>query len=93
MSQPFLLARDEVSFTLGWDIPSSDGGCPILGYALYRDDGAGGTITTSLDGGALATSYNVFEYAVTLGAGFTGATLRVKVEALTVAYSVESPAL
>lgn len=25
--------------TLNWVEPSSNGGCPILGYALFRDDG------------------------------------------------------
>lgn len=43
------------------------------------DDGAGGTITNSVDGGTLATSYNVFSYTSTLAGTFTGLTIRVKV--------------
>jgi len=30
------------SITVGWQAPASSGGCPILGYAVYVDDGAGG---------------------------------------------------
>ena len=28
------------SMTLEWEPPSSDGGCPVTSYALFRDDGS-----------------------------------------------------
>lgn len=31
------------SITVQWDEPSSNGGCPITGYVVYVDDGAGGS--------------------------------------------------
>jgi hypothetical protein len=40
---------DETTFTLNWDMPSSDGGCTITGYAILRDDGAGSSINIPVD--------------------------------------------
>ena len=37
------------SLTLDWQIPETDGGCPLTGYNLYRDDGDGGSITNEVD--------------------------------------------
>jgi titin len=31
------------SVTISWSAPTSDGGCPISGYRVYVDDGAGGS--------------------------------------------------
>lgn len=31
--------------TISWETPSSDGGCEILGYAVFVDDGALGAFT------------------------------------------------
>jgi hypothetical protein len=31
---------------IGWQAPGSSGGCPIMGYILYMDDGIGGSIST-----------------------------------------------
>jgi hypothetical protein len=31
---------------LEWNPPTENNGCPLTGYELYRDDGAGGVITT-----------------------------------------------
>jgi hypothetical protein len=27
--------------TIAWQPPHNDGGCPVTGYAVYRDDGTG----------------------------------------------------
>lgn len=37
------------SITLEWFEPSDNGGCPILGYAVYRNDGKNGLITTEVN--------------------------------------------
>lgn len=37
------------SYTLSWEEPEDDGGCPILSYAVYRNDGQGGAITTEVN--------------------------------------------
>ena len=35
--------------TLNWYEPQSNGGCPIIGYALYRDDGISGEPTIEIN--------------------------------------------
>ena len=36
---PTITATTSDSMTLTWEAPSDDGGCPIVGYAVFRDDG------------------------------------------------------
>jgi len=93
MALPTVEAVDETTVTLGWCLPADDGGCPITGYALFRDDGAGGTISNAVDAGTVANKPYLFSHTATLGAGFTGKTVRVKVEALNSIGSTLSPAL
>jgi hypothetical protein len=45
VAAPRLLTTTESSATIRWSPPGDDGGCPISGYKIYRDDGAEGTIT------------------------------------------------
>jgi hypothetical protein len=35
---PFRISTSTTSITLGWNEPLDDGGCPITGYAIYRDE-------------------------------------------------------
>ena len=43
-NRPYRITADTSApyITIGWQAPSSDGGCPILGYSVHVDDGAGG---------------------------------------------------
>jgi hypothetical protein len=34
---------------IGWQAPKFDGGCPITGYAVFRNDGLGGTSWTEVN--------------------------------------------
>jgi hypothetical protein len=81
---PTLFYSTETSVTLRWGQPDDDGGCEVSGYKMYRDDGAGGAITTpvSFDNGAdlVAEPYK-FEHVVVLGAAFAGQTVRFQLEA------------
>lgn len=70
-----------------------NGGCSVSGYLIYRDDGAGGPITTSVDPGTVANQPNLFSHTATLGVGFTGKTIKVIVEAINSIGSVKSPSL
>lgn len=36
---PTLVSTTSTSIILSWTEPISNGGCPITGYALFRDDG------------------------------------------------------
>ena len=42
---PYRVSGTRTELTLGWQIPTSDGGCSLIGYNLYKDDGNQGTIT------------------------------------------------
>lgn len=42
---PYRITSTSDSITIGWDPPSDNGGCQILGYAVFVDDGAGGDFT------------------------------------------------
>jgi hypothetical protein len=46
---PYKISSTNTSIVIGWEEPSDDGGCPITSYAIFRDDGAGGTITTEVN--------------------------------------------
>jgi hypothetical protein len=61
-----------VSITLRWLAPSDYGGCPLIGYRLFRDTGAGGSISTEVDNALVANQLNLNEYVVALGGGATG---------------------
>lgn len=46
---PYKVSGDQTSLTLGWVPPSSDGGCPIIGYKLLTDGGSGGALNIEPD--------------------------------------------
>ena len=46
---PRRLSSTATTITIGWDKPADDGGCPILDYAVYRDDGDGSAITEEVN--------------------------------------------
>ena len=46
---PYRLSGTRTKLTLRWLIPAEDGGCPLTGFNLFRDDGASGSITTEVD--------------------------------------------
>lgn len=37
------------SLLIAWEAPLSDGGCPITGFSVYRDDGANGDVSTEVN--------------------------------------------
>jgi hypothetical protein len=46
---PVRVTGDRTDLLLSWLIPSNDGGCALTGFNLYRDNGAGGSITVEVD--------------------------------------------
>ena len=94
---PRLFAQSSTSVTLRWEHPDDDGGCPVSGYKIYRDDGADGAITTPVTfeaGGAptqdTAEPY-LFEHLVELGSAFSGLSVRFTLEAINSEGSTLSP--
>ena len=41
MSAPTRITSDLLTMTVGWSAPLVTGGCQIIGYAVYMDDGTG----------------------------------------------------
>lgn len=41
---PSKLTSTPTTITVGWNRPVDDGGCPLIGYAVFRDDGNGGDL-------------------------------------------------
>jgi len=93
VKKPRLANVDRTTFTIVWDLPQSNGGCPITGYAIYRDDGAGGLIVMPVDPVFTANNPYLFSDTSTLSASSTGMTFRVKIEAINAYGSTLSPAL
>ena len=49
MGQPQIETITRTTFVLTWNLPTSDGGCPITGYAIFSDYGTGGLINVPVD--------------------------------------------
>lgn len=93
VKQPVLKSVSETDFTIEWELPESDGGCPITGYAIYRDDGQGGFIVTPVDTATVDGNPYLFRHTVALTSSETGKIFRVKVEAKNTYGTLKSPAL
>ncbi len=65
----------------------------MTGYAIYRDDGAGGFIVTRVDPVTVEGNPYLFRHTATLASTDTGKTFRVKIEAINKYGSLLSPAL
>lgn len=49
MAAPTRVTSTMTTLTLAWTTPLDDGGCPITGYAVFRDDGAGSAINVEVN--------------------------------------------
>jgi hypothetical protein len=49
MLSPTRVSSTVSSLTLEWEAPTDDGGCPVLGYAVFRNDGQGGAVDTEIN--------------------------------------------
>ena len=47
--KPSRVSSTTTSFTISWQQPQDDGGCPLTGYAVYRNDGQNGQIDTEVN--------------------------------------------
>lgn len=74
----------------------NNGGCPITGYAVYRDDGSGGSFVESNSVGDIAVrnlpSLNSL-LITNIPGGSTGKTFRIKVRVFNAAGYLDSPIL
>ncbi len=49
LAAPTLVEATSTAITVQWKQPLDNGGCPIKGFALYMNDGAGGHLFTEID--------------------------------------------
>jgi len=49
VQKPSRVSSTTTSFTIEWQQPSEDGGCPLTGYAVFRNDGHYGPIDTEVN--------------------------------------------
>lgn len=49
MAAPYLILAEANSIVIGWSEPVTNGGCPLTGYAVYRDDGNDGPVETEVN--------------------------------------------
>lgn len=70
--KPIRVGGTKTDITLKWAAPSNNGGCPITGFKLWRDLGAGGSISTEVDPANINDKPYLNEYPVSLTASDTG---------------------
>jgi hypothetical protein len=73
---PTVTARSSTALSFAWAEPSDTGGCPVTGYAFYRDDGAGGAWEPAVTLAAHLKSVTITPTPSTLGSRY-----RYKLEA------------
>ncbi len=95
MIQPPRLEQvGRTSFTINWLPPREINGCPIISYAIYRDDGtSAGLVNIPVDVANVANKPDLFHHEVNLDSSLTGLKINVKVEATNIMGSVLSNGL
>ena len=91
VKEPILVDQTSTTVSIRWIPPENDGGCPIISYALFRDDGANGPISTAVDTATVNNKPYLFEHTLSLAA-LKGKTVRIQLEASNELGSTLSPA-
>jgi hypothetical protein len=69
---PVRVSGSQTNLKLRWQIPTDNGGCPLTGFNLFVDDGAGGSITTEVDPTAINFKPSLTSYDMTFPDTQTG---------------------
>jgi hypothetical protein len=78
---PTLVSSTSTSIDLRWTQPLSNGGCSILSYAIFRDDGMNGNLVNNMNPEIIANNPYLFEYNFVLPASLTGLNVRFVLQA------------
>jgi hypothetical protein len=46
---PYKIGSTISTITIGWTKPTDDGGCPLIGFGVFRDDAEGGDLITEVN--------------------------------------------
>ena len=49
MQPPYNISSPPNSLVLSWGDPVSSGGCPLTGFAIFRDNSIGGEVTVEVN--------------------------------------------
>ena len=79
-SKPTMLKRvsgSRTSLTLSWQVPCDDGGCPLTGYSLFRNDGSqNGPVSIEVDAAVINGKPSYLRHSVIFLATDTGKKFR-----------------
>lgn len=70
--KPVRISGTKTSLLLGWSQIEDNGGCPITGYRLYRDEGDGESISTEVDPSEVSGRPTLTQYEITFDSSNTG---------------------
>ena len=65
LQPPILISVDSTEISLKWDYPERASFCPVLGFALYMNDGEGGDTYTEIDSSAIRDKPHYLEHTTT----------------------------
>ena len=88
LDRPIITSISGASYTVRWSSPLDNGGCTVSSVTIYRDDGAGSSITTSVQ----VITNGSLSYTDTLTLLDQGKTFRIAVTASNIIGSVSSSA-
>ena len=95
LSTPIYVSSDQLTkqITMSWSTPESNGGCPILGYEVYRNDGDNADLTIKIDD-LVNDNPSLSQHTIDLSTdGVVGRVYRLKVRAINAAGSADSSSL
>ena len=95
LKEPYYISSDEftMEIVIGWQAPLLDGGCPVLGYEVYRNDGDSEAVDTIIDSIA-SDNPSLSTATVDLSTdGTIGSIYKFKVRAINYAGTQDSSAL
>jgi hypothetical protein len=91
LAAPTLAAVSRTTMTLAWLPPTSDGGCQILSYSIFRDAGTGGAVDVEVDASAVNNKPTLRNHQITsFTASDTGTSYQFKIRATNVIGNIES---
>ena len=81
LAPPTVTDTSQTSINLVWVPPTTDGGCDLIGYELFLDDGLGGPFVNT-DSSDIMNKPYLLSYQIVLPVSQTGFNFRLYIRAL-----------